>query len=112
MCTVDRDEEIHVEPLSGPSHNGLRVTQITFRAADEYANDKLVGYARITLNDCFTVWTRIVRLGDRVVLQFPNRRTHAGALLDTANPATAACRVWIESVVLGHWAATQREEVI
>lgn len=101
-----------IEPINSPPHNGLCITRIVVRPPDEGANNRLLGYARVTFNHCFGVWTRILaRESGRIYLQFPNRKTQAGIFLDTANPITDACRLWVETLVLRHWQESQREVV-
>lgn len=76
----------------------MEITEIRITLRDD---DKLRGFASITLDNCFVVrGLKIIEGANGMFVAMPNRRRKDGTFQDIAHPINAKTRQWMESQII------------
>jgi len=76
----------------------LEITEIRITLRDD---DKLRGFASITLDDCFVIrGLKIIEGSAGMFVAMPNRRRKDGTFQDIAHPINARTREMMESLII------------
>ncbi|HDQ43987.1 MAG TPA: septation protein SpoVG [bacterium] len=76
----------------------MEITEVKISLRQE---DKLRGFANITLDDMFVIrGLKIISGGDRFFIAMPSRRKKDGSFSDVAHPITTEFRARMEEMVL------------
>ncbi len=86
----------------------MRITEVRVTLKHD---PRLLGYASITLEDCFVVRSlKIIRGQDeKLFVAMPSRRKKNGEFQDIAHPINHAFRKVLEDMVLGEYNAVLQE---
>ncbi len=83
----------------------MEITEIRITLRDD---DKLRGFASITLDNCFVVrGLKVIEGSSGMFVAMPNRRRKDGSFQDIAHPINMSTREWMESQII----AAYKEEV-
>ncbi len=83
----------------------MEITEIRITLRDD---DKLRGFASITLDNCFVIrGLKIIEGGNGMFVAMPNRKRKDGTYQDIAHPINAETRRWMESQII----AAYKEEL-
>lgn len=83
----------------------MEITEIRITLRDD---DKLRGFASITLDNCFVVrGLKIIEGATGMFVAMPNRRRKDGSFQDIAHPINMQTREWMESQII----AAFKEEI-
>jgi len=83
----------------------LEITEIRITLRDD---DKLRGFASITLDNCFVIrGLKLIEGGNGMFVAMPNRKRKDGTYQDIAHPINAETRRWMESLII----AAYKEEL-
>jgi len=84
----------------------LEITEIRITLRED---EKLRGFASITLDDCFVVrGLKIIEGANGMFVAMPNRKRKDGSFQDIAHPINAQTREWMENKIV----AAYKEEVL
>jgi len=76
----------------------LEITEIRITLRDD---DKLRGFASITLDNCFVVrGLKIIEGASGMFVAMPNRRRKDGTFQDIAHPINMSTREWMENQII------------
>jgi len=76
----------------------LEITEIRITLRDD---DKLRGFASITLDNCFVVrGLKIIEGANGMFVAMPNRRRKDGSFQDIAHPINMNTREWMENQII------------
>jgi stage V sporulation protein G len=76
----------------------LEITEIRITLRDD---DKLRGFASITLDNCFVVrGLKVIEGSSGMFVAMPNRRRKDGSFQDIAHPINMSTREWMESQII------------
>lgn len=82
----------------------MNVTRVQTTKVEKCEGSKLVGIARVVLNNSFAVEDiRIIDVGDEkgLFIAFPSRKTTDGKFMDVCHPINAETRKIITDAILG-----------
>lgn len=83
----------------------MEITEIRITLRDD---DKLRGFASVTLDNCFVVrGLKVIEGAQGMFVAMPNRRRRDGSFQDIAHPINKKTREWMESLII----AAYKEEV-
>ena len=83
----------------------MEITEVRITLRDD---DKLRGFASITLDDCFVIrGLKIIEGGNGMFVAMPNRKRKDGTYQDIAHPINARTRRWMETRII----AAYKEEL-
>ncbi len=76
----------------------MEITEIRITLRDD---DKLRGFASITLDNCFVVrGLKVIEGASGTFVAMPNRRRKDGSFQDIAHPINMSTREWMESSII------------
>ncbi len=76
----------------------MEITEIRITLRDD---DKLRGFASITLDNCFVVrGLKIIEGANGMFVAMPNRRRKDGTFQDIAHPINKSTREWMENQII------------
>ena len=76
----------------------VRVRKVT---APEGSTSRVLGFADITIDDCFVVHSiRVIKGDNDMFISMPNRRSKNGKRYDTSHPINAETRKMIQDAIL------------